>query len=100
MYRDGEGVLQDFSKALSWLTKSSNHNYSYSQHDIGTMYLQGQGVPKDYSKAKEWYTKAANLGDESARAMLSEVQRLIDEDEKAAEIIEKKKSSSSRLKFW
>ena len=65
------------------------------------MYLQGQGVPKDNSKAKEWCAKAANLGHEDARTKLSEVQQLINEDEKAAKIIEKnKKSSSSRLKFW
>ncbi|KAG0063683.1 hypothetical protein BGZ89_009697 [Linnemannia elongata] len=101
MYRSGEGVSRDFPKALSWLIKSANHNVAYAQHEIGTMFLQGQGVPKNYSTAMEWFVKAAEFGSEEAKSSQSMVQQLIDEDERAAMATKKKKrSTSSKLKFW
>ncbi|KAH7036087.1 hypothetical protein BKA57DRAFT_540220 [Linnemannia elongata] len=52
--------------------------------------------------AKEWFVKAVKYGREESQASLSEVLRLIEQDEEAAKATEKKKNKStcSRLKFY
>lgn len=76
-------------------------NVLAAQHDIGAMYLQGLDVPKNYLTAKGWFLKAVKVGSEEARASLSEVLRLFEQNEEAAKATEEKKnkSTSSRLKF-
>jgi TPR repeat protein len=67
MYRDGEGVRQDYKKAIEWTEKAAKQGYVSAQYNLGVMYDNGQGVRQDYKKAKEWYEKAANQGDVDAQ---------------------------------
>ena len=57
-YYNGQGVKQDYSKAVEWYTKAAEWDAN-AQINLGTCYYNGQGVKQDYSKAVEWYTKAA-----------------------------------------
>ena len=66
IYRYGEGVEQDYSKALEWYNKAVNAGNASAMYSIGYMYDYGEGVEQDYSKALEWYNKAANAGNSAA----------------------------------
>ena len=66
IYRYGEGVEQDYSKALEWYNKAVNAGNDSAMYSIGYMYDYGEGVEQDYSKALEWYNKAANAGNSAA----------------------------------
>lgn len=66
LYQNGEGVQQDYHKALEWYTKSADNNNPEAMSNIGYMYKMGQGTSIDYDEAKKWYEKAADLGDELA----------------------------------
>ncbi|MCH5328112.1 MAG: sel1 repeat family protein [Coprobacter sp.] len=66
-YYKGEGVKQNYSKAIEWFNKSANQDFSPAQFNLGNIYRLGHGVNKDYSKAKEWYLLAANQGNAGAQ---------------------------------
>ena len=66
IYRYGEGVEQDYTKALEWYNKAANAGNDSAMYSIGYMYDYGEGVEQDYSKALEWYNKAANAGNSAA----------------------------------
>ena len=65
-YYKGEGVEQDYAKAVEWFTKSAELGNTLAMNRIGVCYINGNGVEKDYAKAVEWYTKSAELGNASA----------------------------------
>ena len=44
IYQSGEGVEQDYAKALEWFTKSAEQNNPFGQSHLGRMYNKGQGV--------------------------------------------------------
>ena len=76
LYYGGNGVKQDYSKALELVRKAEdNHGHPMSQNMIGTMYYYGQGVTKDYVKAKEWFSKAAKQGYEESRVFLELIRK-------------------------
>lgn len=62
IYRDGENVPQDYSKAFEWYSKAANQGLAEAQFSLGFMYENGEGISQDYSKAFEWYSKAADQG--------------------------------------
>ncbi len=66
MYRNGEGVEQDYAKAIEWYTKAADLGQTTAMNNLGHLYLDGKGVEKDGTKAVEWYTKAADSGNTSA----------------------------------
>lgn len=75
LYVNGEGVAQDYSKAMEWYLKSvetGNQGYK-SQNAIGLLYYNGQGVKKDYVKAKEWFDKGYLEGDVDSIKMLIKI---------------------------
>jgi uncharacterized protein len=67
MYLNGEGVPQDFGKAISYLETSANQGSSLGQFSLGQIYYSGQGVPIDYPKSAEWFKKAADQGHDGAQ---------------------------------
>ena len=69
-YYDGEGVPQNYKKAVEWYEKAANKGDAQSQFNLGVMYADGKGVPQDYQKALEWYQKAANQGDADVQHLL------------------------------
>ena len=44
MYKNSEGVRQDYAKALEWYTKAANQGVAEAQFNLGLMYENGEGV--------------------------------------------------------
>lgn len=61
-YLLGQGVEQNYLKALSLFEKAATSNHSDSQFELGKMYEKGLGVRQDREKAKEWYGKVCDGG--------------------------------------
>jgi TPR repeat protein len=66
MYGNGQGVPQDYAKAVAWYTKAAAQGYATAQYNLGVMYYDGQGVPQDYVQAHKWLNLAASKGQENA----------------------------------
>ena len=62
MYSLGQGVEQDYTKAMEWDEKAYEAGNDNGAYLIGAMYQYGDGVDQDYEKAIEWYEKAYKLG--------------------------------------
>ncbi len=62
MYDNGEGVPQDYGKAMKWFRKAAEQDFDLAQYDLGVMYYNGQSVPQDYVEAMKWFRKAAEQG--------------------------------------
>ncbi|MBQ9308126.1 MAG: sel1 repeat family protein [Clostridia bacterium] len=55
-YLSGEGVAQDFTKALEWNFRAVNMGSGRGWANVGQMYEKGQGVPQSFEKAVMFYT--------------------------------------------
>ena len=66
-YEDGEGVPQDYQKAVALYEELAELGRPDAQYNLGVMYELGKGVPQDYSKALHWYNKAAENGNVDAQ---------------------------------
>ena len=51
MYRDGQGVPQDYAQAVAWYRKAAEQGDNWGQYVFGAMYRDGLCVPKDYVRA-------------------------------------------------
>ena len=71
MYYRGEGVVQDYGQAVSWLRKAAEQGYADAQWRLGEMYHDGKGVVQDYAQAVSWLRKAAEQGNPDAQANLA-----------------------------
>jgi TPR repeat protein len=67
IYRNGQGVTQDYKQAIYWYKKAAEQGDADAQYILGVMYYEGQGVSQDYKQASSWYRKAAEQGDEKAQ---------------------------------
>ena len=47
MYRNGEGVPQDYAQAVKWYRKAAEQGYANAQFNLGLMYTKVEGVPQD-----------------------------------------------------
>jgi TPR repeat protein len=70
MYRDGLGITQNETAAVSWFRKATEQGNAIAQDNLGGMYAQGRGVAKDDAEAVQWYRKAAEQGNASAETSL------------------------------
>jgi TPR repeat protein len=70
LYKDGQGVPQDFAQAAVWFRKAAEQGDAHAQFCLGALYSFGQGVPQDYAQAAVWYRKAAEQGDAGAQGNL------------------------------
>ncbi len=99
MYFNGNGVQQDYHKAMEYYLKSAKQKNSHAQNNIGipffqwsiinlslftgNMYFNGNGVQQDYHKAMEYFLESANQKNSHAQsnigilAFLVFFQRLI-----------------------
>ncbi|EEQ89825.2 ubiquitin-protein ligase Sel1/Ubx2 [Blastomyces dermatitidis ER-3] len=59
MFLRGEGVDQNFAKAMTWFQRGTALGDPMCQHYIGLMYLNGYGVPHDVIKAASYFKAAA-----------------------------------------
>lgn len=60
MYVQGEGVAEDFQKAMEWYLKAVENGSTDAMVFVAYLYEEGNGVEQDYKIAMEWYLKAAN----------------------------------------
>jgi uncharacterized protein len=65
MYRKGQGVPQDYAKAVEWYGKAAEQGYANAQYNLGVMYSNGVGVPPNNILAYAWASLAAMSGDEN-----------------------------------
>lgn len=66
-YHQGDGVPQDYERALYWYEKAAKAGNAQGMYNMGVNYERGFGVPIDYATAIKWYTRAASAG--AANAM-------------------------------
>ena len=71
MYRNGEGVVQDYAEAVRWFKLSAAQGDSDSQINLALMYQKGEGVVQDYAEAARWFKLSAAQGDSSAQINLA-----------------------------
>ena len=62
MYYEGQGVRQDYHKAVEWFTKAANQGFAQAQNNLGVMYDEGQGVRQNIATAKIYYGQACDHG--------------------------------------
>lgn len=58
-YLQGDGVPQNYSKAVQWYEEAAADGDSKSQIELGFLYFVGRGVGQDFTKAFEWFREAA-----------------------------------------
>jgi TPR repeat protein len=66
-YGAGDGIQQDFCKAVEWYEKAARQGHAYAQTELGYMYEAGEGVGQNYAMAMRLYRLAARQGDEKAQ---------------------------------
>ena len=66
----GNGVPQDKTEGIKWVTKSAENGFAYAQAALGACYEDGNGVPRDREKAFKWLRKAAANGSSEAQEII------------------------------
>ena len=80
MYWHGQGVAQDYTQAVKWLSKAVETEFTWyggikeAQYLLGKAYYTGHGVAQDYAEAVRWY-KAATEDEYSGCGMFSYTPR-------------------------
>lgn len=64
MYKNGEGVRQDYHKAHELYKKACDLKYGSACNNLGYLYGRGLGVRQNLSTAKQYYGKACDLGEQ------------------------------------
>lgn len=62
MYRDGDGVKQNYSEAIKWMKKSAFYNEPMALFSLGRANIEGTGVPVNFEQAKEYFKSSCNQG--------------------------------------
>ena len=62
MYEDGQGVSQDYDKAVKWYRFAVEKGEPRAQINLGRLFAIGYGVPQDFIRAHMWFDLAAALG--------------------------------------
>jgi len=70
MYRNGQGVPQDYAESVRWFREAAGQGDAKAQNGLAYMYDTGKGVSQDHAEAVRWYRKAADQGDVPAQSYL------------------------------
>lgn len=62
-YLNGDGVEQDYERAMQIFQSAQDAGNRKAAHYIGLMYEQGLGVVQDYETAAAWYEQGVEAGD-------------------------------------
>ena len=92
LYRDGDGVLQDYIEASKWLKKSAEQGKSSAQFSLGLAYYEGRGVEENIVLAHMWVNLAATQGHELA----GKVRKTLTEEMESDEILD----AQSKARNW
>lgn len=74
-HENGEGVPQNYEKAVEWYHKAAEQGNADAQFHLGDCYRKGKGVRRNKQQAAEWYRKAAEQGNADARDRLDKYDR-------------------------
>jgi len=74
----GQGVEQDFEKAVMWYMQAAAQGFAPAQYRLATLYERGRGVEKSLQRAQVWYQRAAQLGNIKAMHNLAVVSTALD----------------------
>ena len=77
MYRNGNGVTQDYAESVKWYRKAAERGYAWAQHNLGVMYTRGLGVVQNYVDAHVWLDLAAKQGNKKAAEISAIVAELM-----------------------
>lgn len=97
MYYNGQGVEQNYEKALEWFEKGAALGDGMCFHNLGIMYQYGCGVQQNYQRAINYYLQGgdtnsgicfARLGNlyESGEGVQQNYQKAIEYYQKGAEL--------------
>ena len=75
MYTKGQGVRQDYTKAMEWYLKAAAQNNPFAQIGIGMLYDNGWGIRQNRNTAKEWYGEACDNGNQFGCDMYRELNK-------------------------
>lgn len=70
-YENGDGVKQDFSKAVYWYKKAADKGNAAAQHNLGICFYNGSGVAVDHSEAARLFKLSAEQGNMYAQYNLA-----------------------------
>ncbi|MFO1433708.1 MAG: transglycosylase SLT domain-containing protein [Candidatus Competibacteraceae bacterium] len=70
-YEHGEGVPQDYQRAIVLYCAAAESGYAGAQYQLGWLYANGRGVSRDDAMAAAWFRLAAAKGDSYAQRMLA-----------------------------
>lgn len=62
LYYVGEGVKQDYSKAVEWYRKAAVQGDKDAQYNLAVAYAFGEGIQQDLKEASLWYRRSAEQG--------------------------------------
>jgi len=57
-------------RAIQWLTKAADNNFTQAQIELGNVYIDGTHVERDYEQAARWFDRAAQSDDPEAQYLL------------------------------
>ncbi len=96
MYRNGEGVTQDYAEAVKWFRKAALQGDSFAQYNLGVAYEKGTGVTQDRIAAHMWFNIAAANGANNGIAFYAGDERDIVEKMLSAGQLEKANERAKR----
>ena len=67
IYKDGDGVPQDYAEAVRWFRLAAEQGYASGQKALAAKYVLGEGVPVDYVLSYMWFNLAAAQGGSDAQ---------------------------------
>ncbi len=67
----GQGVPQNYKKAVAWYLKAAEQGNAVAQYRLGEKYELGHGIPQNKKIAAEWYSKSASQGYAEALAKVN-----------------------------
>ena len=70
IYRRGEGVAKDRTKAAEWYQKAAAQGHVLAQSMLDNMYDNGDGFPRGDEDVVEWYQRRAVQGNASSQFSL------------------------------
>lgn len=99
-YMNGDGVEQDYEKALTLFMEAYEAGSMKAARYVGMVYEQGLGVEQDYEKAAEYYQAGVDAGDLTSGyylGLLYEQGLGVEQDyEKAAELFASVEASDNK----
>ena len=73
-HRDGDGVPQDYVKALTFYKHAAAEGSASANYNLGAMYCSGIGVPEDRAEGCKWLQSGAEQGCAMAADFLDGLQ--------------------------